>query len=75
LISLGYVIIVFVFPLDLAVVISLIYGFLVLSTVSYLIAKSRKINPWFSILEHLAITFLVVFVSKLAGELIIEKFK
>ena len=73
--SLGFVLIIFAFPLNLAVILSLIYGLLVLSIVSYLIAVSRKINPWTSIIEHLLVATSVVFISKFAGRLIIERFK
>jgi vacuolar iron transporter family protein len=73
--SLGFVAIILVFPLNIAIVLSVIYGLLILSVVSYIIALSRKINPWPTVLEHLLIAVIVIIVSKLFGYLIVNSFK
>ena len=75
IISLGFVFIILAFPLDVAVTISLIYGALVLSAVSYLISKKRKANPWYSIAEHLLIAVTVIIISNFFGNLIINLIK
>lgn len=72
--SLGFVLIIIIFPLDFAVVLSFIYGLLVLSLVTYLIAANRKINPWFSIIEHLVIAIIVIVLSNFIGSYIIKNF-
>jgi vacuolar iron transporter family protein len=63
LVSLGFVLIIIIFPINLATVISIIYGLLIMSTISYIIGISKKINPVKSIIEHLLITVLVIFLS------------
>jgi vacuolar iron transporter family protein len=73
--SLGFVFIIYFFPLNLAVPISLIYGFLILAIVSFFIARSRKSNPLYLIAEHLTIAVLVVLISNFLGEYIVANFK
>lgn len=75
LISLGFIFIIICLPLSMAVVVSVVYGLLVLSTVSFIIAKNKKINPWHSIIEHLIIAGIVIFASKYFGGLILKNFK
>jgi len=73
--SLGFVLIVLIFPINIAVIFSLVYGFLVLAIVSYLISIKRKINPWSSIFEHLIIAVVVVILSKFIGSMVINIWK
>ena len=75
IISLGFIFIILVFPLDLAVIFSIIYGLLILSIVTYLIALNRKVNPWRSIMEHLTIAIIIIFLSKFFGNTIVKFFK
>jgi vacuolar iron transporter family protein len=75
IISLGFILIILFFPLSLAVIFSLIYGLLVLSAVSYLIALDRKMSIRFTILEHLIIAIVVIILSKFLGAIIVSKFK
>jgi VIT1/CCC1 family predicted Fe2+/Mn2+ transporter len=51
------------FPLEYAVVLSIIYGVSLLSVLSYYIAKEQKSNPYLSILGHVAIAILVIVIS------------
>jgi vacuolar iron transporter family protein len=73
--SLGFIAIIVIFPLQIAVILSLVYGLTILSTVSYLIAKSRNIHPWTSISEHLIIAVIVIILSRLAGRLILNQLR
>jgi VIT1/CCC1 family predicted Fe2+/Mn2+ transporter len=72
--SLGFIAIIAIFPLNVAVVLSLLYGLTVLSTVSYLIAKSKNRRPWNAICEHLLIAAIVITLSRFAGRLILNRF-
>jgi vacuolar iron transporter family protein len=74
-ISLGFVLIITIFPLNIATVISIVYGLLVLSVISYIIAVNKKINPFQSVLEHVLIAIVIIFISKYLGGLIIGNFK
>lgn len=73
--SLGFIAIIAVFPLQIAVVLSLMYGLAILTTVSYLIAKGKNIRPWTSICEHLVIAVIVITLSRFAGRYILNKFQ
>jgi vacuolar iron transporter family protein len=74
-ISLGFVLIITILPLNIATIISTVYGLLVLSVISYIIAVNKKINPLQSVFEHLIIAVIVIFISKYLGGLIIGNFK
>lgn len=73
--SLGFIIILFLLPLNVAVITSIIYGLLIISIVSYLIAKKRKINPVLCIAEHLALVLIVIFMTKSISQMIVGYFK
>jgi len=75
LVSLGFISIVYFFPINFAVVISIIYGLLVLSMISYLISKRKKVNPWLAIIEHIVIALVVMFISHYFSNFIIGLFK
>ena len=53
-----------VFPPMVAIILSLLYGFSVLTILSYLIAKKRNLKPSKTIVHHLAITIGVLILSK-----------
>jgi VIT1/CCC1 family predicted Fe2+/Mn2+ transporter len=75
IISLGFVAIIIALPLNIAIIVSLIYGLSILSIVSYLIALSKKRNPFTSIAEHLFISIIIIFISKISGGFIVHYFK
>ena len=73
--SLGFILIILIFPLNIAAVISLIYGLLVLSVVSYMISLGKKISPWLPIIEHLVIAVFVIILSNFVGKFVISYFR
>ena len=54
-------------PLQQAVVACLLWGMLVLTVLSVVIARGQKLSPWSVISEHLAIATLVTALSWLVG--------
>ncbi|HVP36102.1 MAG TPA: hypothetical protein VMT04_03810 [Terriglobales bacterium] len=62
-------------PIRYAGIISIVYGISVLSLLSYLIAKEQKANPYKAILTHVTIAILVIIVSSLLSEWLIEIFR
>jgi len=74
LISLGFVAIIIFLPLSIGIFVSVAYGLIILSIISYIVAINKKIDPWHSIIEHLVIAIVVIFVSKLFGKLIFNLF-
>ena len=75
LVSSGFIFIVYFLPINFAVIISIIYGLLVLSIISYLISKRKRTNPWMAIAEHIIIALIVMFVSHYFSSFIINSFK
>ena len=54
-------------PLGPAVYVSVVWGMLVITVLSYFLARSQNESPWLIILEHLGIAILVVVLSHLIG--------
>lgn len=66
--SLSFVIPVLIFEIQTAVIVSVIWGLLLLSTLSFVIAKSKKEPPLGTILEHLAVAILVILTTYYVGK-------
>jgi len=66
--------IIYFFPISVAVPASVILGLLILSFVSYVVARRRRLNPVLSIAEHLVIALLVVLASHAAQRYILLRF-
>jgi VIT1/CCC1 family predicted Fe2+/Mn2+ transporter len=67
---LTFVLIVFLFSSNAALIVSSVWGLVLLAILSYLIAKSRKISSFRIVVWHLVIALMVVAGSKLLGNLI-----
>lgn len=74
LVSLIFMIIILLFPLSTAFYLSIIYGLLLLSVISYLIARDKKTNKVEAVIQHLAIAVIVIIISKYLGKIIINRF-
>ena len=74
-VSLTFIFLVVLLPISLAVPFSISWGLLLLSIMSYAIAKDRKVNPYSEILKHIGIAVIVVILSHFLGVYIINKFK
>jgi VIT1/CCC1 family predicted Fe2+/Mn2+ transporter len=75
LVSLTFIILVGVLPIELAVVLSTIWGLMLLVIMSYTIARDRGSNPYLVILEHISIAILVITASHIVGKFVISRFK
>jgi len=69
----SFISIVLIFPPFLALIISSVWGLLLLATLSYLITINKKTNPLPMIIRHLLIALLVLAGSKLLGYLILNQ--
>jgi VIT1/CCC1 family predicted Fe2+/Mn2+ transporter len=67
LVSATFLLPVVLFELSDAIIMGMIWGAVLLSFVSFRIAKSRHVNPVGPILEHLVIAFVVVVLSYFVG--------
>lgn len=74
LVSLSFVALILLLPLNLAILASMAWGLLLLAGVSYLIAKNQTVNPYLSIFTHLLIAVVVIVISNLLGDLLIRQF-
>ena len=67
-IAVTFVIPVLIRPLDQAIVISLIWGLLLLAVLSFFVARAQAIAPWKVIGEHLIIALCVVAITHAVGD-------
>jgi len=67
IIALTFIFPVLLFELSSAVMISIVWGLLLLAGLSYNIAKAQKNSPWKVILEHLVIAILVIVITYYLG--------
>lgn len=65
--ALTFVIPVLLFTLSTAVIISVIWGLLLISIFSYIIAKQEKAKPYKIISEHILIAIVVILVTNYLG--------
>ncbi|MCW1296696.1 MAG: hypothetical protein OH319_03365 [Candidatus Parvarchaeota archaeon] len=67
--ALTFVIPVLLFELNTAIIISIVYGFLLIALFSYYIAKQEKTEkPFKVVLEHLLIAILVIIITHYVGD-------
>ena len=74
LVSITFAFPVILLPLNIAVIVSVLWGILLLSLLSYSIAKREGKNPYLAILEHIFIAALVILISNTAGQFFSRKF-
>jgi VIT1/CCC1 family predicted Fe2+/Mn2+ transporter len=74
LVSLSFVALILLLPLNAAIISSIVWGLLLLAAVSYMVAKNEATDPYLSILTHLLIAVVVIFLSNLVGDLLIGRF-
>ncbi len=65
--SLSFIVPLLLLPLSPAVVVSVLWGMLVIVLLSYFLARSQGASPLTTIAEHLGIALLVVFLSHYIG--------
>ena len=70
--AITFVIPVLIFDLPIAINVNLIWGFSLLTILSYYLAKSQGSKPWKVILEHLVITTIVIALTHFLGKLIAQ---
>jgi VIT1/CCC1 family predicted Fe2+/Mn2+ transporter len=74
-VSSTFIILIIVLPIRLAAVCSVIWGLLILTVMTYTIAKQQKINPFSAIFVHLTIAVIVVVASNFIGAFVISRFQ
>lgn len=75
MVSITFILLIFFLPINLAAFFSLVWGLLLLAVMSYVIARDRQINPYLTVLEHIAIAVIVIIGSNFVGGMIISKLK
>jgi VIT1/CCC1 family predicted Fe2+/Mn2+ transporter len=74
-VSATFIILIIALPIRLAAACSIIWGLLVLTAMTYAIAKQQKISPFSAILVHTTIAVVVVVASNFIGAFVISKFQ
>lgn len=67
IIALTFIVPVLFLELSLAIIVSVVWGLLLISILSFYIAKQQKQSPYLIILEHLFITVLVIIITYYIG--------
>jgi len=66
--AMTFVVPVWAFPLGSAIIVSIVWGFLLLAVLSFVMAKEQQVRPWPVILEHVGIAALVVTITHVVGD-------
>jgi len=66
-IACSFIIPVLLLPLELAMIVSIAWGLLLIIILSYLIARSHKVSSVSTILEHLVIAIIVIIITRYLG--------
>jgi len=74
MISLTFVVPVLIRPLDQAIVISVIWGLLLLAGLSFYVARAQRIAPWKVIGEHVLIGLCVIAITHYLGDWVRDRF-
>lgn len=72
--ALTFIVPVLLFELSTAIVISIIWGFSLLSILSFSIAKEQGTRPWRVVAEHLIVALVVIVVTHYVGHWIASAF-
>ncbi|MDD5291465.1 MAG: hypothetical protein PHZ04_05200, partial [Patescibacteria group bacterium] len=68
--ALTFIIPVLIFTLPNAIIASVIWGLILITTFSFFMAREQKVKPHQIIIEHLSITILVIFITHFVGDFI-----
>lgn len=74
IVALTFALPVLTLELTTAIKIGIIWGLMLLSLLSYSIARAQKINPWGVIFEHLVIAILVIIATHYVGDWVAIRF-
>jgi len=74
LFALTFVVPVLIFGLSTAIIVSIVWGFLLLAAFSYNIAKEQKRSAWEIISEHLIIALIVIIITHYVGDIVGKMF-
>jgi len=58
-----FILFVIVLPFNIAIILSIILGFIIIILLSHFISKRQKTNPFAAVLQHLALALIIVVAS------------
>jgi VIT1/CCC1 family predicted Fe2+/Mn2+ transporter len=70
MLAMTFIVPVFLLQLSHAIIVSLVWGFLILACLSYLMARANGESPWRVIGEHVLIAGVVVVITHWVGDLL-----
>lgn len=73
-IAMTFVVPVWVWPLDQAIVASAIWGLLLLAALSFFVARAQRVAPWKVIGEHMLIGLSVIVITHYVGDWVRDRF-
>lgn len=72
--ALTFILPILFFQLSIAIIVSVIWGFSLLSIFSFHIAKAQKVKSWKVVVEHLVIAAVVIAITHFVGDWIHTRF-
>ena len=75
LVSLTFILLVTILPINWAVTCAIIWGLTLLGILSYSITRAEEVNPYVAMFEHIAIAVIVIALSHIAGRWAIIHFR
>ena len=72
--SFTFIVPVLILDLSIAILVGVVWGLLVLTILTYIIARDKKAKKWRMIAEHLIIALIVIFITHYVGDLVSETF-
>ena len=74
LFALTFIVPVLIFDLSTAIIVATAWGMLILTLLSFSMAKINKEKAWSTVTEHVVIAIIVVILAHYVGDLIAERF-
>jgi VIT1/CCC1 family predicted Fe2+/Mn2+ transporter len=70
LVSISFILVLLLLPTSTAIYVATVWGFVLLSILSYLLARARRVGPFSEVLKHTAIALIVIATSRAIGSLL-----
>ena len=74
-VSSTFILLIILLPIKLAALCSVVWGLLILTVMTYVITRQRKMNPYSAILAHILVAVLVVAAGHFIGAFLVARFQ
>ena len=74
-VSLTFILLIILLPIQLAAICSVVWGLLILTIMTYIISRQRKMSPYSAILAHTIVAVLVITAGHFIGAFLVAQFQ